>query len=186
MGAGRTISALLTKYDEMRQYSQGYEPPSMSSSTLYKWAKNFHWSERSDLYDATWEQRKNDLREQALNEGLALDFERIAELKQLALLLRSQIYEQGKGGEFHNLWVPDVKQIGSGEFVERVDIERYNSALISDYRAVLDDLAKEVGDRVKKSETDLTSGGEKLDFSTDRAIAALLAAQKVIRDDSTD
>jgi hypothetical protein len=68
--------------------------------------------------------------------------------------------EQGEDGVYHNVWVPDVKQIGSGADAERVDIEHFNSAIISEYRATLDDIAKETGGRVQKQQTDLTSGGK--------------------------
>ena len=39
-----------------------------------------------------------------------------------------------------------------GEFAERVDIERFNAAIISEVRGVLDDIAKETGGRAQKLE----------------------------------
>ena len=115
MGAGRTLVGLIRRYQDLSDFSIGYEPPTTSHKTVETWSSRFKLADRGSDYDETWETRKNELREQAFNEGLALDFERIAELKHLALLLRSQIYERGVDGEFHNLWVPDVKQIGSGD-----------------------------------------------------------------------
>lgn len=83
---------------------------------------------------------------------MALDFERTDELKGLAHFLIEQIYETGEDGVYHNVWLPDVKQIGSGSNVERVDIERFNAAIIDQLRGVLDDLAKETGGRKRSME----------------------------------
>lgn len=118
----------------------------------------FGWAERATAFDATWEARKNAERQAVMDYGLALDYERVRRLLRLADFLEAQLYEQGEAGEFHNVWLPDVKAIGSGEFAERVDIERFNGSLLAEYRAVLDDIAKETGGRIKK--TDITSGGE--------------------------
>jgi len=87
-----------------------------------------------------------------MQSGLALSHNRVEELKTLASFLKSQMYEQGKTGDYHNVWVPDVKQIGRGPDAERVDIERFNAPIISEFRATLDDLAKETGGRVNKVE----------------------------------
>ncbi len=98
--------------------------------------------------------RKVDLQElsdtaelNALNTGLALKTERVKKLQQLADKLEADLF-----GE--NLWVTDVKAVNN----ERVYIERFNSAEVSEYRGVLDDIAKEVGGRVVK--TDVTSNGK--------------------------
>jgi len=58
-----------------------------------------------------------------MQSGLALDYERAVELKRLAHFLIEQIYEQGEDGNYHNVWLPDVKQIGAGKNIERIDIE---------------------------------------------------------------
>lgn len=160
MGTGRTLGKLLSKYNDMRQKSA----PTQSLNTLQQWSFKFDWQARATEFDAGWEARKNAEREAVMNYGLALDFERVTELYRLADFLRAQIYEKGAPDPvtgyqpFHNVWIPDVKSIGGGEFAERVDIERFNSALLAEYRATLDDIAKEVGGRVKKS--DVTSGGK--------------------------
>lgn len=158
LGTGRTLPRLLERYAVMHQSA----PPTASLDTLKKWSVRFDWQARAVQFDATWEVRKNAEREAELGYGLALDYERIRRLKRLADFLEAQIYEQGEGGAYHNVWLPDVKQIGSGEYAERVDIERFNGALFDQYRATLDDLAKEVGGRIRKQ--DITSGGDKLKF----------------------
>lgn len=120
----------------------------------------FGWAERATAFDATWEARKNAERAAVMEYGLSLDYERVRRLLRLADFLEAQLFERGENGEYHNVWLPDVKAIGSGEFAERVDIERFNSALLAEYRAVLDDIAKETGGRIKRA--DVTTGGKPL------------------------
>jgi hypothetical protein len=93
-----------------------------------------------------------------MESGLALDFERVLKLKALAADLESQIYLVD--GNFSpddvryrpRLWVRDVKQIGGGEHATEAEIFRYNTALVGDFRGVLDDLAKETGGRKLRQE----------------------------------
>lgn len=120
----------------------------------------FNWAQRAVEYDAAWEAKKNTERERVLAYGLALDYERIRKLYRLAAMLEAQIYERGESGVLHNIWMPDKKSVGSYPEQEIVDIERFNSPLIEQYRKVLEDIAKETGGRVNK--TDLTSNGERL------------------------
>jgi hypothetical protein len=154
LGSGRTLTGLLDKYRDLPQNAA----PTTSIDTLQNWSKRFDWSSRAAEYDAGWEARKTAEREAVINYGLALEYERIRKLYRLAAFLEAQLYEQGEDGVFHNVWMPDVKSIGSGEFAERVDIERFNAPLIEQYRKVLEDIAKEVGGRIEKK--DITSDGK--------------------------
>lgn len=146
MGRGRSLADLWRRFTESNQDS----PPTRSYGTLKQWSKRCAWQQRADEYDAETERQKNERRREVMDSGLALDFERVNELKRLGHFLLEQIYEQGEEGVYHNVWLPDVKQIGSGEFAERIDIERFNAAIISELRGVLDDLAKETGGRRQK------------------------------------
>lgn len=128
--------------------------------TLKNWSSRYNWQDRAEEYDAELEHQKNERRQQVMESGLALDFERVDQLKRVGHFLIDQIYEQGEDGTYHNIWLPDVKQIGSGNSAERVDIERFNAAIIGELRGVLDDLAKETGGRIKG--VDVTSGGQSL------------------------
>ena len=151
MGTGRSFSKLLEKYTKAHKSA----PPTDSEDTIKKWSSEFSWMERASTYDAAIEERKNEAREKELSSGLALDFERVRKLKKLASMLGEQIYAESEEGTLANVWLADVKQIGSGEYAERVDLVRFNAPLISEFRAALDDLAKEVGGR--KSKTELSS-----------------------------
>lgn len=139
---------LYAQYAEMPQSAL----PTHSYDTLKAWSARYGWIARSEIYDAELERIKNEHAEEVLQSGLALVHERVQELKDLSDFLKGQLYEQGEGGVFHNVWLPDVKQIGSGPDAERVDIERFNAAIIDQYRGVLDDIAKEVGGRVVRQE----------------------------------
>ena len=148
MGPGRSLSDLLERLTDTNQIT----PITGSLGTLKHWSTDYGWMERARAYDATWEARKTAEREAVLGYGLAHDYERVRKLYRLAAMLEAQMYERGMYGDLHNLWVPDVKSIGSGEFAERVDIERFNSPLIEQYRKVLEDIAKETGGRVQRQE----------------------------------
>lgn len=162
LGRGRSLRLLIENYTKNDQES----PPTRSLGTLKNWSAHFEWGIRADEYDAEIERQKNERRQQVMESGLALDFERTDELKQLARFLLGQVYEHGEDGIFHNVWLPDVKQIGSGEFAERIDIVRFNAAIIGELRGVLDDLAKETGGRVGKHELTGRDGGP-IEFNLD-------------------
>lgn len=138
---------LLEKYHEIPQ-----DAATLSLNTIQAWSKTFDWMNRAIEYDTEIDLQKSARRKEIMESGLALDFERTSELKRLGHFLIEQLYEQGEDGSYHNLWVPDVKQIGSGEYAERVDIEKFNAAIISELRGVLDDIAKETGGRKQRQE----------------------------------
>ena len=169
LGPGRSLRILNELYAENRQFT----PPTSNLHTLKGWSAKYDWVVRAEGYDAALEEAKNVRHQEIMESGLALDHERVEKLKGLAGFLLDEIEKTSQvqavdedgnvgmvDGERHRVWLPDVKQIGSGEFAERVDIERYNSAIFSDLRGLLDDLAKETGGRVVKQ--DITSDGKPL------------------------
>jgi hypothetical protein len=109
------------------------------------------------MFDSLYEEEKNAQRRAIMESGLALDYNRVSKLQNLADFLEDQIYKMGPNHEgvmvHHNIWLHDVKSIGSGESVERVDIKRYNGSLITSYLAVLDDIAQETGGRRMKDQS---------------------------------
>ena len=167
MGSGRSVRGLASQYHKTPQNVT----PTQSHATLRRWAENYNWRSRAALSDIYEDEIHSAERNKVLSEGFALEYERVKALKQLGQFLRDQIFEQGIESNrkvdvvcpdcdhtvtvttddvtnpYHNVWVGDVKQIGTGEKAQRIDIERFNGALISEYRAVMDDLAKETGDR---------------------------------------
>lgn len=180
MGAARSLRKLIQKYSKSKQK----EAATDSESTLFKWSTDFDWQIRASAYDSELEQAKNEKRKQVIEQGLALDYERVTKLKRLARFLEEQIYDEAPqpeamtteeligatlagnaprivpaGFEQHKVWLPDVKQVGSGEKATRVDIVKFNAALISEYRSTLADLAAETGGRKQKQEVEHTGKG---------------------------
>ena len=86
----------------------------------------------------------------ALIEGYALKEHRVYKLSVLAALLEKDLF-----GGF--IWTDDVKGVGTGEIAEIVDYEVFNAAEVIQYRGVMEDIAKEMGGRVQK--TDIQSEG---------------------------
>lgn len=154
MGAGRSLRKLLQKYGKTRRNTT----PTDSFDTLANWSSSFEWQLRAAAYDAETEAAKNEKRRQVMEQGLALDFERVTKLKRLARFLEGQIFASSQeddgtdasGTEYPNVWLKDVKQIGSGEDAERVDLVRFNASILAEYRAALADLAAETGGRKQK------------------------------------
>jgi len=133
----------------------------VSSSSPKSWremAAFWHWKERAEAWDQYLSDQVSEAaqaeRIRILTSGYALRHERVRVLNELAALLLGEANEQDKR------WLPDVKSIGSGEMAERVDIVRFNTGLIEQARKTLEDLAAELGERIKN--VDIKSGGEKL------------------------
>lgn len=190
LGAGRSMRVLWENYTKQDKLL----PPTTTFQTIKTWSANYGWVKRAELFDAEVEQLKNARHEKIMRSGLALDHERVRELKKIANFLIDEIEKTGKiyrhvggsdderagggdnkvagNGERFRVWLPDVKQIGSGEHAERVDIERYNSAIFSDLRGVFDDLAKETGGRIARH--DIQSAGKELKAFTDEKRALLV------------
>ena len=129
-----------------------------------------------DYYRKTREQDIQVIRavdeKSALVEGYANKEHRVYKLSLLATLMEKDLL-----GGF--LWLDDLKGVGSGDVAQIVDFETFNSSEVAQYRGVLDDIAKETGGRVQK--TDVTSKGEKIESGADaerfdRAISTLADA----------
>jgi len=150
MGPGRLLTSVADEYAEMHQNA-----PTQSIHTLKRWSQRYSWPERAASYDVELEAQKNAQAEAIMQEGLALAHNRVDKLKDLAGLLWSEMHERGEDDTLHNLWVPDVKNIGG----VAVDIEHFNAGIIREYRDSLDDIAKETGGRVKIQEVTGKGGG---------------------------
>lgn len=121
-----------------------------------KWremAQRYQWVERAAAWDALQiaEIEKNVVAEKArtLLTDYALSHRRVAQLNEQAKQLVAMLDDP------HKVWVPDVKAIGNGPKAERVDLVQFNAALFHEIRATLDDIAAELGERVKKKDITL-------------------------------
>lgn len=148
LGAGRTTVALFEKYKESEEKST----PTRSIGTLNNWSARYGWANRAELYDAEVEAERDAVARayasEITEEGLALIHERVKTLKALAGRLLEDMEEVDK------VWLKDVKQIGSGDMAERVDLIRFNAPLFQQLRGVLEDIAKEMGHRAQKFDVD--------------------------------
>lgn len=164
LGPGRSLQKLQQLYIE----PSSTKPPSKHLRTLAEWSRQYGWQARAARYDAEIEHRRKvqdevlererqERRRQIMESGLAVDFERVERLKRLEALLVQELGEVDEQGNLvafkpDSVWAPDVKQIGSGEFAEKVDIVRFNRAIFETIRGLLDDLAKETGGRKQMHE----------------------------------
>lgn len=91
---------------------------------------------------------------EALNTGLAKRTDRVEKLKALADELYNDLMVKGL------TWTEDVKGVGSGTAAMVVDYLEFNKAEIDAFRGLLDDIAKEMGDRAQKLEHSGKDGGD--------------------------
>lgn len=107
----------------------------------------------------------------ALTSGLALRSERVRKLKLLAERMECDLLGEGQADR---LWLTDVKSVGSGSRQTIVDFEEFNATEVREYRATLDDLARELGDRKQRVEH---SGHVDVTKLTDEELEAIVAAE---------
>lgn len=81
---------------------------------------------------------KKKQKESVLDQGFALKENRIAELNRLARKIMRDL-KQGK------LWT--VTRVYESKFGEQFKVEQFNSAEVDQFRGILDDIARELGER---------------------------------------
>lgn len=136
------------KTDEINARAEAFRPPFVVTR---RQATHYRKSREDDI-KTILQVGEHD----ALMTGLATREMRVFKLKQLAALMERDLF---KGF----LWTENIKSVKSGEINMLVDYEEFNKAEVDSYRGVLDDIAKEVGQRVQKVsidtwETDLVRG----------------------------
>jgi hypothetical protein len=121
---------------------EGYRP----GREWYGAAEQWQWSERAGAWDAYRIAERDRLIEleeaEIMKEQYALKHKRIKDLSKVAKLLREEVFDDKKR------WVEDVKSVGKEPYY----VDKFNKGIISEYRATLDDIAAEMGERVKKKE----------------------------------
>lgn len=153
MGPGRSLRKLHARYRQQVADDPSTQPPTTRFPTIRSWSHKYDWQERARAYDKACHEWQEEQVKETLRQGLALPHHRVEKLKKIF----ERLDEELTGGA---LWLQDKKQLGKGADMEIIDIERYNSSLISDLRGLLDDLAQETGGRIKRQ--DITSGGQPL------------------------
>jgi hypothetical protein len=132
--------------DEINKRAAKFKPPFRvlrTQVTYYRNSRQHHLEEIKESGEVD-----------ALTTGLALRGERVKALKILADKMLKELQESDKW------WLPQVKGIGQGPNFERVAYFEFNKSELESFRGILDDIAAEVGDRIKR--VDATSDGEAL------------------------
>ena len=128
MGPGRSLRVLARRYNDHEQKLT----PTRSMGTLGNWSTRYGWQDRGEQYDAELETLKTAEADAVMQEGLALAHERVRMLKALAEDLEPFVI---------------LGITKKGQEVKAVD-----PAAVAQLRGTLDDIAKETGGRVIKSE----------------------------------
>lgn len=142
--------------DEINQRAAQFKPPFDVSRQQVDWYRD---TRRVDL-----EAIRAADEDTALTTGYADKKVRVHRLQQLATLMERDLL-----GGF--LWTEQVKAVGSGPTQQIVDYEEFNAAEVAAYRGVLDDIAKEVGDRRTINENFNVDWSSLTDEQVDRLIA---------------
>lgn len=168
--------------DEINKRAAKFKPPFKVLRSQVVWYRKTRGVKLEEIQEAG--------EASALTTGLALKENRVATLQKLANRLLEDLF--GEGDE-NKLWLTMVKGIGSYDNYERVEYQEFNRSEIESLRGILDDIASEVGERIRK--TDLTSGGKPLprpgidpkqlkNLSNDELIALTTAAEILERSGS--
>jgi hypothetical protein len=109
------------------------EDPNLKYSDWYREAKLYNWDERAAAWDEVNRELQEDRIQEVYGSGLALSHERVAKLILIAEKLEA--------------FILDKKTTRISPFV------------IEQYRGILDDIAKEKGERLKETRVTGTAGG---------------------------
>lgn len=122
--------------------------------TWYMMARLWQWEARAAAWDveldAQLEAEIAAERKKILRTELALQHKRVELLNRKA----KQLAEITDNPE--QVWLLDVKSIGTGPEAERVDLVQFNDAAFKELREYLTDIADEMGERIKKHEAAIT------------------------------
>lgn len=151
LGTKRSVNAVFKK-DNNRKHQ---ETTAFPGPTWYQAEKEWKWKERARAHDE-WQRAEEDRviaeeREKVLRSGFALQHKRIQILDKLSRKLIKMTNDEEK------IWIPETKTTSFGEdrsqVVEKVVFNAPLFTLIDKYQ---DSIAKEMGERVKKQELDVT------------------------------
>lgn len=130
LGPLRSVNKAYRRY---RQDVDGVDIPSGHSRYWDKLAKEWRWEERAQAWDESVRDEKEERALSVFGEGLSLSHERVAKLKLIAQKLEDYILDPRT--------------------------TRVSPHIIEQYRGILDDIAKERGDRSNKVAITGPAGG---------------------------
>lgn len=133
------------QFSEINDRAAIFEPPfDISRQQLYHYRKTRHVKITELIQE--WENK-------ALSRGLARKEIRVLKLQKLAQKIEKDLFQE------RTLWLENCKGVGSGDIAEIYYYEEFNKSEVDAYRGVLDDIAKEMGGRVHKTEVMGEDGG---------------------------
>lgn len=128
--------------NEINNLAASFDPP-------FKISPQLNYSYRKD-YDIDLQKLRSERDAVAISTGLAIRVTRIQKLIDLARLLEEDLTTKKL------LWTQNAKTVGN----ERYDFEEFNEAEIRQLRGIYDDIAKETGGRITR--TDVTSNNKQV------------------------
>jgi len=158
LGTKRSVNAVAQKETKKSQE----KTRTNAGPEWYDAEKEWKWKERARAYDE-WIRAEEDRviaeeKDKVLKSGYALMHKRVKTLDRLSRKLEMMEKDDSK------LWIPETKTTVMGEnksvTVEKVVFNHHLYLLID---KLFDSIAKEVGDRVKKQEIDVTNNDNEQD-----------------------
>lgn len=142
LGPGRSLVKLYEFYTEKRTKTEKniQKPPTNSLKTIQGWSGKYNWAKRAESFDETFEEEKTEVYRDVVQETIASKYKRIEEL--IAL------YEEIRGEVKHPIIVDGVVMTHP---TTKDPLYYIDTKVVAQVRGTLDDLAKEVGERIAKS-----------------------------------
>jgi hypothetical protein len=160
LGTKRSVNAVFKKEPPKRSV----KPRMVADNDWYEIAKQWNWAERARAYDEYQRVEEDRIieeeRNKVLRSGFALQHKRIKELDRLARKLIRYTNDEEK------IWIPETKKTtttqGKDKSQEQV-VEKivFNAPLFTLIDKYQDSLAKEMGERVKREQVDVTNMNDK-------------------------
>jgi hypothetical protein len=146
LGPDRSLAKLL------HRYQTASNPPTRRLKSLADWSAAFDWQGRlraiADEQASAAQEAQRQYIASIMETGFGLPHERVAVLKRLAGVLLDELTADG---DDNRRWVSEMKRYGL--------VERFNRGEFETLRGLLDDIAKETGGRVHKTELTGKDGG---------------------------
>lgn len=170
LGTRRSINAV---YAQEKKEKQGKASTKIGPEWLNA-AKQWKWEERARKYDEHERAEEDRIiaeeRDKVMRSGLALQHKRIQLLDRLSQKLVKMADDNDE-----QIWIPETRTTTMGQdrstSVDKVTFNHHVYALIDKYQ---DSIAKEMGERVKKQEVDVTTNDAQEIQTLHEAIAQAL------------
>lgn len=147
----RSVSAIFQQEEKAKNSEKQRRVP---PGEWHKQARRWKWEERAAAFDAYQAAELEVLiaaeKAIAIKTGYALMHKRLNALNGIVSKLIGYLKDES------NVWLPDVKAIGTGPNARQVDLIRFNEALFAEIRNYLEDIAKEMGERVQTKRVAVT------------------------------